>query len=463
MIFKLPHKFTAIILIFVFVLFGIFFVGASKTSAQTSNVNVSASVTSQSANITNIRVYDITMNDAKITWETDIAAMCTIYYGTSIVYSQSQAENSFINHHYFNLTQLSSSTIYHFKISCSSQHGLSTESEDQTFETLSTSAPVPQAIVGIWQAIKNFIVSVAENPIAQAASTPLNVAAISVVLMSIFLPEILNLPFLSVIDKLYVWILSLAGVFKRRKNWGTVYDSESGEPLSLAKVTIYDLNKNPIKTILTDDKGRYGFLVDPGKYYLTVKKTDYTFPSKIIHMDYHYTPIEVKENGLVGVNIPVDPNLHKLIGNMNIIAKITRVLDWIKIPLLILGTILALIFFIHNPTTVNTLLVVIYAVIWGLELHIIFRPHAAGSVIESTTNKPVESSVIRIYDEKTGHLVATKITDTHGHYYCLVNPGDYHIKATKENFERSEIEDVNFKRGDVLTKDIYLKKNTQFS
>lgn len=442
---------------------GIFFAPISEINAASNNVNVSESVTSQSANINDIRVYDITMDSAKVTWETDIAAMCTIYYGTSIIYSQSLAENSFTNHHYFDLTQLSSDTIYHFKISCSSQHGLSTESQDQSFETLSPVVPVPQAFVGIWQAIKNFIISVAENPIAKAVSTPINVAAVSVVLLSIFLPEILNLPFLSVLDKFYVWTLALAGVFRKRKNWGTVYDSESGEPLPLAKVTIYDLNKKPIKTIVTDDKGRYGFLVDQGKYLLTVEKNNYSFPSKIIHMDYHYTPIEVKENGVVGVNIPVDPNLHKLIGNMSVIAKITRVLDWIKIPLLILGTLLALIFFIHVPTPVNTLLVAVYAVIWGFELHIIFRPHASGSVIETSTNAPVESSVVRVYDEKTGQLVATKITDAHGHYYCLVNPGEYHIKATKENFEHSEIEDIQFKRGDVLAKDIYLKKNAQIS
>ena len=442
---------------------GIFFAPISEINAASNNVNVSESVTSQSANINDIRVYDITMDSAKVTWETDIAAMCTIYYGTSIIYSQSLAESSFINHHYFDLTQLSSDTIYHFKISCSSQHGLSTESQDQSFETISPTVPVPQAIVGIWQAIRNFIISVAENPIAKAVSTPINVAAVSVVLLSIFLPEILNLPFLSVLDKFYVWTLALAGVFRKRKNWGTVYDSESGEPLPLAKVTIYDLNKKPIKTIVTDNKGRYGFLVDQGKYLLTVEKNNYSFPSKIIHMDYHYTPIEVKENGVVGVNIPVDPNLHKLIGNMSVITKITRFLDWIKIPLLILGTILALIFFIHVPTPVNTLLVAVYAVIWGFELHIIFRPHAAGSVIETSTNTPVKSSVVRVYDEKTGQLVATKITDAHGHYYCLVNPGEYHIKATKENFEHSEIEDIQFKRGDVLAKDIYLKKNAQIS
>jgi hypothetical protein len=458
MINKFLSKFIVIIPILLLIAINFFCVSIAKAGEVESGVNVLETVSNQTANISNTKVYDVTVSDVKITWETDVAAMCTFYYGTDLNYSQSRAESDFINHHFFNITELAADTIYHFKISCKSQHDLLTETDDQTFETSSPSASIIQAVAGIIEALKNFGASVAENPIAKASEVPVNAAAVTVVFFSIFLPEILNLPFLSLWDKFSLWIIPLAGIFKKGRKWGIVYDSESGKPLPLAKVTVYDSNKKPIETVLTDNQGRYGFVVDPGKYYLAVMKKNYSFPSKIVDTDYHLAPIEVSDNGLVAANIPIDPDLHKLIKNMGSVTRLTEFLDKVKTPLLVLGIVLSTIFFIHNPTLMNILTLLIYVVIVGYELHLLFQPHASGNVYDIMGNKPVESSVIRIYNEKTGQLVATKMSDEHGRYYYLVDPGEYQIKTTKENFEQSEIKDIHFKQGDVLTKDIYLKK-----
>jgi len=70
---------------------------------------------------------------------------------------------------------------------------------------------------------------------------------------------------------------------KKRKPWGVVYDSITKKPLDLAIVRLYDKKSNRlISTQVTDSKGRYNFIVDPGKYYLHVSKPDYKFPSKIM-------------------------------------------------------------------------------------------------------------------------------------------------------------------------------------
>lgn len=463
MISKFLSKFIISTSISVFILMMFFLANTSLVRAASEDISVTETVTGQAPIINNndISVTDITASGAKISFSTDIASLCTIYYGTSVSYDQSKKDDNYIDHHFFELTQLSSGTVYHFKISCVSQHGLSTETEDQTFETQQPTLPVPAGLVTFWDQIKDFVRAVAESPIAKAIYTPLNAVVTTAVLMSILLPSLLNLPLLSLWDSISVWLFSLVGLVRIKKKWGIVYDSESDQPIPLAAVRIFDFEyKKLLATQLTDKDGRFGFLIKPGQYYLNIIKHDYQFPSKFAASNYHGEPFQVKEDGVISFNIPLDPDLHKLTRKMNIITATTKVLDRIKFPLLTIGTVLSMIFFVHDPSVINTAIIVVYGIIWSLEIYQILRPHTFGNVFEVTDKDPLDLAIVRVFDKKTGKLINTNVSDSHGHYFSLISTGDYQIKATKENFQKSEIKDVHYKRGDVLTKDIYLKKVT---
>jgi PAS domain-containing protein len=91
--------------------------------------------------------------------------------------------------------------------------------------------------------------------------------------------------------------------------WGTVLNANTYEPLNLAIVRLFDYDSNKlVETAVTDDNGRFGFFVKPGRYYLTTDKENFHFPSRN-RSGYHGEIIEVrtKEEGIIKVNILLDP------------------------------------------------------------------------------------------------------------------------------------------------------------
>lgn len=80
----------------------------------------------------------------------------------------------------------------------------------------------------------------------------------------------------------YLMILVLYVYVKTRdnRNWGIVKDSVSGLAINGATVRLFDKRNNLSDSKITDNKGRFGFLVDPGEYSLLVDAYGYNFPSK---------------------------------------------------------------------------------------------------------------------------------------------------------------------------------------
>ena len=80
--------------------------------------------------------------------------------------------------------------------------------------------------------------------------------------------------------RLWSILLIAFGLKKRNPPWGTVYDSETKQPLDPVYVVLSDTSGNEIASAITDLDGRYGFAVPAGTYVLSVRKTNYDFPSK---------------------------------------------------------------------------------------------------------------------------------------------------------------------------------------
>ncbi len=86
--------------------------------------------------ITNIQAINITDSSARIIWDTDQGATSVVEYGLTNAYGLSLSNSSLVFSHGLDLTFLSPSTTYHFRVSSTNQTGNQTVSNDYTFTTL---------------------------------------------------------------------------------------------------------------------------------------------------------------------------------------------------------------------------------------------------------------------------------------------------------------------------------------
>ncbi len=111
------------------------------------------------------------------------------------------------------------------------------------------------------------------------------------------------------------WLLVCFSLRQKRKFWGIVYDSVSKQPLDPALLTLAYTDGTSAQTCITDMEGNYGFLAHAGKFKILAKKTNYTFPSRLVlgNTDgiydslYHGEFFTLDDYEVVAPNIPMDP------------------------------------------------------------------------------------------------------------------------------------------------------------
>jgi hypothetical protein len=114
----------------------------------------------------------------------------------------------------------------------------------------------------------------------------------------------------------YLQFLSMFPFGGRPARWDHVYNSLTKAPLDLVSIRLVDVKTgNILQTHISDGKGRFTFKVNPGTYRLVAGKAGYTSPSVLVngkadgdfHDLYHGESIEMKEEGPLAVDIPMDP------------------------------------------------------------------------------------------------------------------------------------------------------------
>jgi len=79
---------------------------------------------------------------------------------------------------------------------------------------------------------------------------------------------------------LFFLALNIYQRIKKPKAWGLIFDSISKKPISAAFVKLYNEEGELVNNKMSDDMGRFQFLVPNGTYYLLVSAVGYEFPSK---------------------------------------------------------------------------------------------------------------------------------------------------------------------------------------
>ena len=106
-------------------------------------------------------------------------------------------------------------------------------------------------------------------------------AVISAVVASAapFISWVNILPFLRF---LFLQPLMLLG-WRKREKWGMVYNSLNKMPVDLAMVRLLNAETGKVvQSKVTDTKGRFIFMVGPGKYRLLAQKNNFVFPSSFL-------------------------------------------------------------------------------------------------------------------------------------------------------------------------------------
>jgi hypothetical protein len=245
----------------------------------------------------------------------------------------------------------------------------------------------------------------------------------------------------------YIYLRSLpsliVGLIRKKKHpWGVVYDSVSKQPIDPAIVTLTSDTGKIFQTV-TDMYGRYQFFVEPGKYKISVEKTSFAFPSKIIIsplIETVYpnalttTEINVSSNDKVDINIPMD----RLEGNWNQIEKVRMGINGqsvLLIPLANLAFWLGLLWnmwalYLH-PVRSTYELAILFLLM--LIYRTFFRNNKSWGVVKNKHGQVLPGTVVNLVLAAFPNVNGKKVvTDYLGRYNFLVEKGTFQIFVDKE-------------------------------
>lgn len=253
--------------------------------------------------------------------------------------------------------------------------------------------------------------------------------------------------------------LEAIGAKKRRRSWGRVYDSTTGEGIDMATVRLFDQKTmRLISTVVTDLKGHFSFQPEAGKYTISVIKDSYVFPTNIfakygvatidksvsrINSRYVGQTIEVSgDNNLINLEIPIDPHNKKptfmvraKVFINDFFEMVTSGLSYIFMPSIVLGALLSVFAAVILPTVRNQTICLTYLLVALLYIisHLV-KVRKFSVVYDQRDKKPIPEAVVSIFEKQYDALKETRITDKFGRFSISVPKGNYRIKVEREGF-----------------------------
>lgn len=257
---------------------------------------------------------------------------------------------------------------------------------------------------------------------------------------------------------------------RRRREYGTVYNALTRLPIDLAAVRLFRSNGRLVRTIVTDKRGRYSFLVDAGEYRMEVSKQNLKFPSDILmsqredgrYLDlYHGEIVKAGSDGaIIAANIPLDP-----IEEIKTARRLIMEDIWFRAQTVIGFT----------STAAAILICLLYRQLYQIliavgqvALFLLFRRLARsrpaknwGIVYDESTKKPVPFAVARIIETKYQKVLESRVTDGRGRYNFLVGNSKYFVTVEKPGYETRKTDEIDLttkKEGEgVIGLDIGIK------
>lgn len=256
------------------------------------------------------------------------------------------------------------------------------------------------------------------EPSLIAATIP-TAASLSVVAAS-FGVTITNLPYFL----RYIFLLPFS-IFKRKRYWGVVYNYLTKKKLPFIKVSLKRADtKEQVKDFITDTMGRYGFVAEPGKYYLDIDDGRYKFPrlsaAEIGEGAYNGGGFTILSEQPIIFDIPILPKE----AEARIVKRrwFDKGLNIIAFPLAITGVAMSLISVVIDTSVFNVtttlLYLIMFYIIWILRRTAKIKC-LQNVVLDSKTEKGIPFAVVRIFG-KRNQLKDVAFTDAMGKFSSRV-------------------------------------------
>lgn len=232
---------------------------------------------------------------------------------------------------------------------------------------------------------------------------------------------------------------------RRYKTWGTVFDTTTTNPVDLSSVRLIDSKKNQvIATTVTDKRGSYLFLPEPGNYRVEVDKPGYIFPSVLLarhayEYDHYFgESMETSEkNDVIDRHIPIDPTAQPLA-----IWRF-RLRQWQSHGATILGFVspaISIIGFILVPRWWVGLFVVAHLLIFGIFVRLSTRDKVRKfGIVMDKQKKSMTAVTVSLFRSGDNKLLNYYVTDLFGRYYFPRLVGDYRLIFEKKGFKKKEL------------------------
>ena len=327
-----------------------------------------------------------------------------------------------------------------------------------------TSQTVVDTARAVQEAAKNPEVQKVTSQIV--APTAVSVATVSSIVLISWVDF---LPFLRL---LFLQPLMLLGLRKREK-WGQVYNALNKLPVDLATIRLINADTGKIiQSKVTDRKGRYAFVLDPGNYRLQVYKGGMLFPSALLadfksdgrRLDiYHGEVINVKEDdAVITASIPLDPVGEHKKPHRLAIERFGRVLQktlsWV-------GLVVNLVSLYIAPRWYVWVLLGIHLATSFLFSRLAKPPKVKswGIVYDAGNKKPITQAVARLFSSQFNKLVATQVTDRRGRYYFLAGDNQFYVTYEHATYapQKSEIIDLSGKDAETIAVNVGLSKENK--
>lgn len=242
----------------------------------------------------------------------------------------------------------------------------------------------------------------------------------------------------SYMTKFVLWLLGLVGYKPKTKKWGFVYDSITKQPVARAVVRLF-AGDSLVGTDVTDVNGVFYFMPKPGTYRLTINRSGFVFPSRVIlgsvdgvrtnlyrGGDYKVT----EDEQVLNISVPVDPVAAG--AGVSVFRKILSSLQTFIIALnpylLAVGTILSLVSYLISGGVLNLVLFLLNVLL--LVLHFVLRRSAEsrwGKVVD-LDGSPIVGVEVGLYEPKYNKLIDTRVTDEKGRFSFVVVGGMYYLR-----------------------------------
>lgn len=231
------------------------------------------------------------------------------------------------------------------------------------------------------------------------------------------------------------------GWFRRGKKFGIVFDSANGKGIKGASVRLISEGGGKfepgklIGTAITDEKGYYSFKVVPGKYRVEVTAINFRFPSTRRLEDYHGETIDTGNQQNLNPDIPMDSLTPEAVISVRSFKNFGLFLDAIRLPLMAIGTIIAVMFYLYYKATIDIVILAMYAILWLFEIYRWYLNHQISHVY--SPDGPVHNATVRLLDFD-GNLIATSVTQRNGEFSIFSPAGVYRLEVVKYGYKMAE-------------------------